>query len=122
MSIEENIMSASHGRSAFALALLLLPAVAPAADPLGDLLPDGAVARWGTIRLRQGHAIGALAFSPDGKALASGAYDNDIYLWQADSGRERRHFIGHSGPIRALAFSPDGKMLASGSDDKTVRL
>jgi WD40 repeat protein len=115
-------MRLSHGRPALALALLLLPAAAGAADVLGDPLPAGAVARWGTIRLRQGHAIGALAFSPDGKTVASGAYDNDIYLWQADSGRERRHFTGHAGPVRALAFSHDGRTLASGSDDRTVRL
>src|SRR5947209_1405512 len=118
-------MSPSHGRPALALALLLLPAAALAAPPvdlLGDALPAGAVARWGTVRLRQGRAIGALAYSPDGKTVASCGWDHDVYLWHTDSGRERRRFVGHTGPVLALAWAPDGRRVASGGDDKTVRV
>ena len=65
----------------------------------------------------------ALAFSPDGKTIASsGAFgDASIWLWDAASGRAIGHSIGYRGYQCALAFWPDGKKLASGSGP-TVRL
>ncbi len=107
-------MRASHGLLTLALSL---PALATAAD-----LPDGAVARWGSVRLRQGAAVGALAFSPDGKTVASAGYDGEVYLWHTDNGEARSRLLGHSGAVHALAFSPDGKRLASAGDDRAVRV
>ncbi|MCX7789819.1 MAG: serine/threonine protein kinase [Chloroflexaceae bacterium] len=67
--------------------------------------------------------ISALAFSPDGQLLASGAQDeNEIILWNLATGQELRRLRGHSGWIRSLAFSPDGRILASGSTDTTIIL
>ncbi|MCS6882101.1 MAG: WD40 repeat domain-containing serine/threonine-protein kinase [Oscillochloridaceae bacterium] len=67
--------------------------------------------------------ISALAFSPDGQLLASGAQDeNEIILWDLSTGQELRRLRGHSGWIRSLAFSPDGRILASGSTDTTIML
>jgi hypothetical protein len=63
-----------------------------------------------------------VAFSPDGKILASGSADDTIKLWVVANGRESATLRGHKDSITSVAFSPDGKILASGSDDKTIRI
>jgi WD40 repeat protein len=71
----------------------------------------------------RGHAgpIEALAFSPDGKTLASGSYDKTTKLWDVATARERAT-LRHSDMVLSVAFSPDGKTLATGSSGWTVRL
>ncbi|MCI0556007.1 MAG: hypothetical protein L0287_34115, partial [Anaerolineae bacterium] len=64
-----------------------------------------------------------LAFSPDGKILASSSRDNSIILWDVQTHQSiAQPFTGHKGIIWSVAFSPDGKTLASTSDDKTIIL
>ncbi len=74
--------------------------------------------------LQTGHAMSveAMAFSPDGKWLASGSIDNTVRLWEVATGREVRTFSGHTKAVKAVAFSRDGRLLASGSIDDTTRL
>ena len=66
--------------------------------------------------------VKSVAFSPDGKTLASGGGDNVIHLWDIDTGEINRTLIGHTHWVFSLAFSPDGKILASGSVDSDIRL
>ncbi len=76
------------------------------------------------IRTLQGHtdSIRSLAFSPDGRLIASGSNDKTIKLWDVETGREIRTLQGHTDSIRSLAFSPDGRLIASSSNDKTIKL
>jgi predicted NACHT family NTPase len=64
----------------------------------------------------------AVAFSPDGKLLATGGSDGVVRFWDVTSGRELLTCKGHSNLVVSVAFSPDGKTLASSSSDRTVKL
>ncbi len=67
--------------------------------------------------------VNALAFSSDGKTVASGHDDNTVRLWNTDSSTEIATLKGHSGRINTVIFSPDNTMLAScSSADKTILL
>ncbi|PZO44198.1 MAG: hypothetical protein DCF19_03075 [Pseudanabaena frigida] len=70
-----------------------------------------------------GHSgwVRSIAFSPNGKAIASGSSDSTIKLWNLD-GKELHTLTGHRGGVNSVAFSPDGKTIASGSEDKTIKL
>ena len=64
----------------------------------------------------------SMAFSPDGKSLASGSKDGTIKLWDAAKAAELASFKGHTADVTSLTFSADSKILVSGSKDGTVKV
>jgi WD40 repeat protein len=63
-----------------------------------------------------------VAFSPDGRWIASGANDGTVIVWDAVSGEQKRKLTGHALYVAAIAFSPDGKRILSGGADSAICL
>ena len=72
----------------------------------------------------RGHSgfVQAVAFSPDGKRLATASVDQTAKVWDAESGKELLTLRGHSGSVNKVAFSPDGKRLATANANGTVQV
>ena len=66
--------------------------------------------------------VSCLAFSPDGRLLATGSRDRSVILWDLATRSKVATLTGHAKEVVAVAFAPDGETLATGSDDGLVRL
>ena len=84
-----------------------------AANHLVDMLPS--------LRIEHGGSVRSVAFSPDGRWLATASEDNMARLIETGGGTEVAR-IEHGGPVYSVALSPDGRRLATGSEDNTARL
>src|SRR5262249_50581560 len=87
----------------------------------------GAVKLWelssGVERpIPTGHGAKSLAFSPDGKRLATAGTDQAVKLWDTATGQEVLSLHGHTEWVFDVAFTPDGERLASASWDRSVRV
>jgi WD40 repeat protein len=67
-------------------------------------------------------SFACVAYSPDGKKLATGGFYSPLRLWDASTGKEIRRFEASNGTIDQVTFSPDGRLLASTGQDKIVHL
>jgi WD40 repeat protein/uncharacterized caspase-like protein len=101
------------------------------ADIMKDLKVDavGQVQLWDVATGRElgaikghGRGVSKVAFSRDGKLLASGGTDNTIKIWDVATRTELRTLTGHTSGIESIDFTPDGRLLASASDDGSTFL
>ncbi|MCL1471867.1 trypsin-like peptidase domain-containing protein [Argonema antarcticum] len=76
------------------------------------------------LRTLTGHLdfVNSVAFSADGKILASGSSDKTIKIWNPNTGELLRTFTGHSNGIISIAISRFGQIVASGSADNTIKI
>jgi len=76
------------------------------------------------LYVQKGHVgpIYTLAYSPDGRILASAGADKTVRLWDVATRREIRNLVGHDSMVTSLAISRDGKLLASGGMDGQVKV
>jgi WD40 repeat protein len=87
----------------------------------GTLVPPGGQVDLSTW-------VTTVAFTPDGKTLATGARSiakeaaGDVSLWDVDSQELKHVFMAHAGNVRQLTFSPDGRLLVTAGHDKLIKL
>ena len=115
----------------YASALVFSPTESLTRKCYSDQLPAWLVRRptiqgnWGNcLQILEGHerVVSAIAFSPDGKFLATGSWDYKVRLWDPATGALHSTLQGHHDKIHGIAFSPEGHLASASAVDRTVRI
>lgn len=132
--LRQTLREQLRGKAVFAYIEATLLGAAVAFSPDGDLIVSGGtmdstIRLWnmndGSLRLIfEGHSgpITSVAYSPDGRTVASGSADTTVRLWSVADGRLLHTLEGHSAAVTGVAYSPDRQTLASTSLDGTIRV
>jgi len=113
-----------EGRDFETAALLALGSINLVDTPQGDEALSRAARQTYATRLLEGHAgeVRQIAFSADGRLMASGDGAGHPLLWDVSTGAILQRFEGHFGLVEAVDISPDGRTVVTGGDDGTVRV
>ena len=68
------------------------------------------------------YSVCCVAWSFDGYSIVSGSGDGNIIVWDAQTGKEKLKFDGHSDHVTSVAWSPNNLMIVSSSEDDTIRV
>jgi serine/threonine protein kinase len=103
--------------------------IASASGAAVDVDVDNTVQIWNAltgddilIYRQHFYFVNAVAWSPDGKKIASASADTNVQVWNVATGGNILTYRGHSSKVNAVAWSPDGKKIASASADRTVQI
>jgi WD40 repeat protein/serine/threonine protein kinase len=113
-TVTPNWMRAYPAPQAYPMPAATAPTVYLGMRSPGYEPPNGVIGHSGRVT--------SVAFSPDGKMIASGGLDEIVMLWSIGDGSLVKVFKGHARGVSSLAFSPDGKTLAVGSLLGTIQL
>src|SRR6266478_2181956 len=119
IEVVDSLAFAPDGNTIAVGTRLRLPLIGGGMMILWDLDKAKERTRW---QVDRDHVVLTVAFSPDGRWLATGDSGNEVQVWEVATRKRQAKLSGHRQMVGSVAWNPDGKTLSSGSYDGTVKL